>query len=121
MKRLFVLMIACALSVTTACATIPAAGGTAPVISTQQTLLDERILFGAEAAYNVAASAYLSADSRGQLSPSVKATARAALTKSYDALLLARQAHAAGEASTFTAQAAAALAFASEARALIPQ
>lgn len=106
------------------CATLPPPTGSAgppPIVSTQGTLVDERALFAAEAAYNVAAHAYLTADDRGQLPAGVRATARDALIKSFDALEVARRAYAAGDAPTFAAQAAAVIALAADARRLIPR
>ena len=123
MKRLMSLAIVCALSLTAAaCATMPAAppgSGPPPVTAAQNTLLDERALFAAEATYNVAAQAYLAADGRGQIPAPTKAAARSILIRSYEALRLARQAYQIGEADTFTAQIASAAALAAEARALV--
>lgn len=94
--------------------------GPPPVVSAAGTLADERALYALEAAYNVAAHAYVTADDRGQLSATLKARIRPALTASYAALRAAREAHAAGNATTFATQAAAVVRFANEARALIP-
>ncbi|MBY0395656.1 MAG: hypothetical protein K2X91_04185 [Thermoleophilia bacterium] len=107
------------------CATVAPPGGPpgsspSPVVSAAGTLTDERALYALEAAYNVAAHAYVTADDRGQLSAELKARIRPALTASYAALRAARAAHAAGNADSFATQAAAVVRFANEARALIP-
>lgn len=93
--------------------------GVTTIVSTQETLIDERALFAAEAAYNVAATAYLTAVDNGQLEGARKASSKAVLVRSYEALLAARQARSVGEASTFTTQAAAALSLAQQVTALL--
>lgn len=110
-----------------ACATGPAPvlpggdGSTAPpIVSTQGSLRDEQALFAVEAAYNVAANAYVSADSRGVLPAAVKARAQPILVSAYRALEAARTAYRIGDATTFAAQASEATRLASQARALIP-
>jgi len=65
------------------------------------TLADEKALYGAEAAYNVVADAYLTLDAKGQLTPSLKASARLKLLLAYDALKVARSARLAANACTF--------------------
>lgn len=119
MKALLILAAAFAL---TACgATTGTLTPGAPIVSTQPTLADERALFAAEAAYNVAANAYLSADSRGQLAPAVKVSAKAGLERAYAALVLARRARDVGEAATLVEQAALALRLATDVRNSIPR
>jgi len=95
-------------------------GSSPPPVTAQGTLADERALYALEAAYNVAAHAYVTADDRGQLSAELKARIRPALQSSYAALLAARAAYRAGDAATFAAQAGAVVEFANRARALIP-
>lgn len=116
MKKLLI-AVACAMALA-GCSTTYAPG-TTPVVSAQETVLDERALFTAEAAYNVAATAYLAAAGRDQLPAAAKAQARAVLVRSYDALKLARSAYAVGDAATFAAQISAATAFATHARAVL--
>lgn len=124
MRRMFCLAaVACIGLLTAACTTTaPAQTGTSPppITATQNTLLDEKVLFGAEATYNVAAAAYLSADSRDQLSPTVKAQVRTHLVNAYAAILAARSAYAAGNASSFTEQIAAIGTLAAQAQRLLP-
>src|SRR5690606_2424338 len=76
----------------------------APPITGHQTVLDERALFAAEAAYNVAANAYLAAGQTNVLPEARRAQAKAALEQAYQALLLARSAYAVSDAATFGAQ-----------------
>lgn len=66
-----------------------------------KTLADERAMYAAEAAYNVAASAYVTADSNGVLTPAIKAKVKPYLTKAYAALKVARSAYAAGNTGDF--------------------
>lgn len=101
----------------TGCAPMASPVPTAPVVSTTETLIDERALFAAEAAYNVAASAYLAIEST--LTVDQKAPIKAALGQAYGALILARHARDIGEADSFVEQTRAALAFASRANTLI--
>lgn len=97
-------------------------GSTAPpVVSTSGTLRDEQALFAVEAAYNVAANAYVTADSRGLVTPDVRERVRPLLIQSYQALELARTAYRVGDATTFAAQAAEATSLAIRARDLIPK
>lgn len=106
------------------CGTVAPAGGSGvgpPIVSTRGSLNDERALYAVEAAYNVAAHAYVTADTAGQLPAALKARVRPVLVSSYQALLAARAAYAAGDAATFTAQARAAVEFATQARELIPK
>lgn len=92
-----------------------------PITGTQGTVVDERAMFAVEAAYNVAATAYLAADGRGQIPTATKATVRPIMASAYEAVLLARAAYRIGDASTFTAQAAAAIEAATRAAELIPE
>lgn len=61
------------------------------------TTLDEKALFSAESAYNVAAHSYVTLDAQGKLSAEVKAQARPALIAAFDGLKLARQAYQAAD------------------------
>lgn len=110
---------------TTAGGSVPLPGGDGstapPIVSTDGTLADERALFAVEAAYYVAATAYVSADDRGLIPGPTRERARQALVTSYQALNLARTAYRAGDSPTFSAQAAEALRFATQARDLIPK
>jgi hypothetical protein len=121
--------IAC-LALASACATASGPGTSGPpggvyqpppVLTTDGTVLDEQALFAVEAAYNVAATAYLSADGRGQIPATTKAEVRPIMASAYEAVLLARAAYRIGDASTFTAQAAAAIEAATRAAELIPK
>lgn len=73
-----------------ACAITPA-----PALSQAQQLNLAKVEYGAEAAYNVAGSAYLAAEPA--LSPSQKATVKGYLVTAYQALLAARQAQKLGD------------------------
>lgn len=84
------------------------------------TVLDEKALYAAEAAFNVPAQAYIAADEADLLSPEHKAAAKALLLKSYEALQLARKAYAVGDAATFAAKVVSAKAFAEQARVIVP-
>jgi hypothetical protein len=57
------------------------------------TLADEKTLFAAETAYNVAANAYVNFDSQGKLPASLKAAVRPKLISAYGYLKLARGAY----------------------------
>jgi hypothetical protein len=54
---------------------------------------DEKALYGAEAAYNVAAHAYVTADGTGKLTPELKAQAKPLLLQAHSALMTARSAY----------------------------
>ena len=89
-----------------------------PIAAT--TAVDDRAMFAVEAAYNVPAHAYVTADANGLLTPAVKAQAKPLLLQAYEALELARAAYQAGNAAGFEAQAAAVQDLANRANALIP-
>lgn len=57
------------------------------------TLADEKTLFAAETAYNVAANAYVNFDASGKLPADIKATVRPKLMSAYGYLKLARSAY----------------------------
>jgi hypothetical protein len=57
------------------------------------TLADQKAMYAAEAAYNIPASAYLSANSRGLIKPELKVTLKAKLATMYDYLKGARAAY----------------------------
>lgn len=99
----------------TACSSLPPVSA----VSTQNTVLDERALWAAEAAYNVPAQAYVRADQDGTLPASVKATVQPLLIKAYAALKAARSAYAIGDAANFNAQIAAAKSLAAQAKAIV--
>lgn len=88
--------------------------------ATSGTLVDERALYAAESAYNVAAHAYVTLDANGQLSPALKAQARPLMADAYAALLAARTAYRAGDAGTFSAKVSAVMDLAARVRALLP-
>lgn len=113
--KLLTLVVVAALGFTAGCAAVT----TPPPVSAQQTLIDERALFAAEAAYNVAANAYLVADGQGVLSAPVKAQAKGFLGQAYAALRLARSAYTVGDARSYAAQVAAVLEMTSRASAMV--
>lgn len=57
----------------------------------------QKALYAAEAAYNIPAQAYVTLNAAGHLPADVKAKAKPVLLQAYHALLLARQAAAAGD------------------------
>lgn len=101
------------------CETLQGAATGAPIAGA--TVFDEKALYAAEAAYNVPAHAYVTADANGLLTPALKARLKPLLFKAYDALHLARSAYMAGDARGFQAQAKAVAEFANQANALIPR
>lgn len=84
------------------------------------TLVDERVLYAAEAAYNVPAHAYVTLDGAGQLSAELKASVRPKLVEAYRLLRVARSAYKLGDVCQLNEAASAATRFANEARALLP-
>ena len=64
---------------------------------TSNTLVDEKLLFTAETAYNIPADAYVRAEATGKLPADIKATVRPLLIQAYEALKLARTAYKAGD------------------------
>jgi hypothetical protein len=96
----------------------PAATSSGGVLS--HTVADEKAMYAAEAAYNVAASAYISADTRGLLSASVKAAVKPKLQAAYAALKTLRDAYALGNTSNFSALYSNAVRLANDAKALLP-
>lgn len=85
-----------------------------------RTVADERLLYAAEAAYNVPAHAYVTADSRGQLPPALKARIRPLLIDAYARLQDARRLYNLGNAQNFRDAANAAIGLANSARDLMP-
>ena len=92
-----------------------------PVVTGSQTVLDEKALASAELAYNTAAKAYISIDTRGLWPAGVKEKVKPIMMDARVALTLAEQAYDAGNASTFAAQAALVTKLAGDALALIPK
>jgi hypothetical protein len=101
--------------VLTACSALPPVSA----VSTQNTVIDERVLWGAEALYNVPAQAYKTADQNGTLPDSVRVVVRPLLIKAFDAIKAAYSAKAIGDATSFYAQIEAAKRFTAEAKAII--
>lgn len=98
LNKLFaIVLMAFAVSITAACTTIPSASD----ISTQNTTIDEKLLYTAEATYNVAARSYLSLVDSGVMTPETKAQAQGVLISMYDTLLALRTAYTIGDADTF--------------------
>lgn len=106
---------------TLATAGFPAGGGSTATAPLAGTLRDEQALYAVEAAYEVAATAYLAADSRGQMSADVKARARAYLIQAAGALELAREARRIGNGEALRANTALVRAAVDSAAALIPR
>lgn len=93
----------------------------APGYPQQDEVRDEQAMIAVESLYNVAATAYVSADSQGVIPAPVRDRAQDALALSYESLKLARAAHRIGDATTFRAQASEAARLATIARDLIPK
>lgn len=83
-------------------------------------LIDEKALYAAEAAYNVAATGYLNAVDSGALKDPTKALVKACLMDAYSALVLGRKAQKIGDAPSFGAQVGIARRLAEQAATLKP-
>lgn len=88
------LLFAPALAIT-GCTTVPLLKEEA---LTAGTTVDAKALYGLEAAYNTAASAYLAANDAKLLSSDLKAKTKPMLVKAYDVLKAARAAYKVGDA-----------------------
>lgn len=101
-KRMFLAAAICALA---ACQPAPAPGNASEPIASaglgDATVMDEKALYALEAAYNVPAHAYVTADAKGLLNDATKAKVKPLLVKAYDALKLARMAYATGNSANF--------------------
>jgi hypothetical protein len=75
----------------------------APAVITASTTIDDKLMYSAEALYNVPAQAYVAADSRQLMSASLKATVKPKMLKLRSLLLDARKAYAASNATSFKA------------------
>ena len=98
MKRIFIAMALAASSISMAsCAVLE------PANSASITVLDDKLLYAAEAVYNVPAFAYVEADSRNQLPDALKAQIKPKMQKLGELLDKARSAHSLGNAIAFNA------------------
>jgi len=94
------ILIAFALALaTTACVPTPSAP-----VSTQSTVLDEKALYAAEAAYNSASFTYLTLVDGGQLDGTKKTMVKDKLILAYAALKALRTAYAVGDSTTLNQQ-----------------
>jgi hypothetical protein len=126
--KLFPLLLVAAMALSACSPNAPSSAGTnAPPAAASSsggllshTVADEKAMYAAEAAYNVAASAYISADTRGLLSASVKAAVKPKLQAAYAALKTLRDAYALGNTSNFSALYSNAVRLANDAKALLP-
>lgn len=84
------------------------------------TIIDEKVLFAAETAYNIPAHAYVTLDAAGKLSPEIKTAVRPQLIKAYDYLKLARTAYSAGDGCSLKQYSNLAQAFANKAKSILP-
>lgn len=91
-----------------------------PIVSAEQTLIDEKSMYGAEAAYNIAANAYVTADAVGALDAASKAKVKPLMISAYSALVAARTAYRLANADSFYEQVALVKKLSEEARAVIP-
>lgn len=110
---------ACQPGVIVAPVSVPSAPVASCVVSGTGTL--QTALYGAEAAYNVPAHAYVTADSNKQLSPALKLRVKPLLQNAYSALKLARGAYCVGNAFGVNNQVAAVYSLAKQASALLPK
>jgi len=111
-RKYFALGLALSLAACNTPVTGPSSGATStPVASASDpakcglaagTLVDEKALYGAEAAYNVPANAYVTLDANGKLSAETKAKVKPLLIGAYDALKVARSAYSLGDVCSFT-------------------
>ncbi len=116
MKRIFLsIALACASISTAACDPL---GG---VNSASVAAVDDKLLYAAEAAYNVPAFAYVKADSRDQLSPALKAQIKPKMQALGELLDKARSAHALGNATLFNANFDQLKSLAAEISAMLPK
>lgn len=91
----------------TACGAIPmTAPSVAPKYCATQVVMDDKGMVALETLYNIPAHAYVTADKKGQLSASVKATLKPLLVSMYEKLKVARAAKSAADALSFSCAAA---------------
>jgi hypothetical protein len=105
-------LILAALSPLVGCAPAPA-----PAVNARGTLADDKALLALETSFRIAVTVTEQAVDAGELTGAKAAAARSALNRSYRALKMARAAYDAGDATTYTTQSMAALAFLGEAQA----
>ena len=84
------------------------------------TLADEKTLFSAETAYNVAADAYVRLDATGKIPANIKAAVRPKMIDAYAALKVARQAYNLGQTCNLLTAVATVKQLSSDAKALLP-
>jgi hypothetical protein len=84
------------------------------------TVIDEKVMIGAESAYNIAAHTYLTLDGAEKLDAEAKAKVRPMLVSAYDNLKLARTAYNAGDGCSLKNYTDLVEVFTSRARSLFP-
>ncbi len=127
-KTMIACMAALALSACSTLAPAPPLGSTSIAVNNacvapagaSTFVLDDKVLYGAEAFYNVPADAYKVTNEAGQLKPAVKAVVKPLLVKAGAALDLARLAYNAKNAADFSCQINAVRSLAGQAKALLP-
>jgi hypothetical protein len=124
-KSLLAPFMALCLLATPACDTLRTASeavslATSPTPLGDRTVMDERAMYAAEALYNVPAQAYVTADTRGLLTPAVRAAVRPILIQARQALLAVREAYRVGDATTFGQRVAALRSLKDRAMSLLP-
>lgn len=126
MKKLFCapLLVLC-LVASPACTSLSAASDAVAVATSStplgdRTVMDERAMYAAEALYNVPAQAYVTADTRGLLTPAMRRAVRPVLVEARQVLLTVREAYRVGDATTFGQRVAALRALKERALALLP-
>jgi hypothetical protein len=115
-KLVSLLCMACLPLMLPACASV----GRITTLNTHGMVLDEKVLHEAETAYNIPAAAYQSANTRGLITPSIKAVVKPKLQFMAKSLLLVRQAYKVGDGATFLDRVGALKTLSSEVSALIP-
>lgn len=91
-----------------------------PVVQGQAAVISAQAWYDANAAYNVPAAAYKSANTRGLITPALKDKIKPRLLQLYQLLLVAKHAKDAGDAVTFNDKLAAMRTLSADVRALIP-
>lgn len=102
MKR--ILTLACMALALAACGTIRTAHDLATTPVCEGRVIDEKLWYAAEAAYNVPAQAYVEANSRALVSPALKAKVKPILQNMYEVLKTARLAYRACDAASLQAK-----------------
>ncbi len=116
----FALSVFTACLLLTACQPVPTQPAPSPVVATGACELSDTAMYGAEAAYNAPAGAYVAAEGRGLLTASVKVKVKPLLIESYEWLKKVRGFYTARNLSGFCSSNASLKSTTSAALALLP-